>query len=118
MTTKDERIAAAAKSLGIPETHLKALSRTYEEAKGEVPQDDREEAADAILWSLGDKRGYEPGGFTQTLLLAWKRADEDNIARLCIAFPILAVAFDILFNEGKDGLAKWAGLTSRDEEKS
>lgn len=105
-----EQLAAAAKSLRVPVEHLTALTRTYEEAKEQGTTEERQQAARHILYACGDSRGFEPGGFTHTLLLAWKKADPSNRARLCLAFPVYAVAFDVQFEESNDGLAQWAGI--------
>jgi hypothetical protein len=78
-------------------------------------QHEREQAARDVLWSVRDKRGYQPGGFTETLLLAWGRADMDNKYRLAIAFPALGKAMYIVVNEGSDALAEWAGIGTSSE---
>lgn len=112
MPTKDmtDRVQEAAKLLRAPEAQCWALAATYDEAKEWGTPEDRAQAARHILWTKGDRRGYEPGGFTQTLILAWRRADPQNRARLILAFPIYGVAFDVEYEEGNDGLARWGGI--------
>lgn len=113
MSVSVERVAEAAALLRVPEDRAAALALTYEEAQGTYSQDEREQVARHLLWSAGSCHGYEPGGFTQSLLLAWGRADNLNSARLAIAFPIYADGKDVLTREGRDGLLKWAGIESR-----
>lgn len=112
--TFSKKLLEASRTLHVPLEQLTALAVTYEEAKTQGTPEDRAQEAHHILWALGDSRGLEPGYFTQKLLLAWGSADGANRARLCIGFPLMATAYDVLWNEGKDGLAAWAGLTSRE----
>lgn len=73
--------------------------------------DERQQAARHVLWTLGHREhGYEPGGFTSALLDAWGRADSSNQARLRIAFPVYAHALDVLKHRGVDALLEWAGI--------
>lgn len=110
MTTMLEKIAAAAKSLNVSVVDLTALAETYEEARTNGTPEERQQAARHILWSVGDSRGYEPGGFTISLMLAWKKADPANRARLGSAFPVYFMAYGVQYEEGNDGLAQWAGI--------
>ena len=103
-------IAAAAKLLNVPVELAGAMAYTYQESQGRYSADKREREARHVLWLRGEPRGYAPGGFTQSLLLTWQKADTGNRARLCVAFPILGDVFDVVQREGVDGLALWAGI--------
>lgn len=49
-----------------------------------------------VLWINGDTdAGWRPGGFTESLLNAWSRADSSNRERLSDAFPALGWAVNI-----------------------
>lgn len=82
--------------------HTEILTKVYAE---------RQEAAFPVLWHNGDQRGREPGSFISKLLDAWVRADLENDAKLCDAFPMLGAAVDISRTQGSDALARWAGLS-------
>lgn len=71
---------------------------------------DSQEAARHVLWHNGDPRGVQPGSFTEKILNAWSSADQENSARLALAFPLLATAVHISQTQGSDALAEWAGI--------
>lgn len=110
----DKRIAEAAMLLGFGNdtAEIAALARTYQERRGDYPAFQREEAARHLLWTKNDPRGYEPGGFTSALLLAWGKADHVNQGRLAIGFPVYADAMGVLNSQGADALLQWAGVTA------
>lgn len=61
------------------------------------------------LWVVGDPRGWEPGGFTASLLEALGKADRMNRARLWVSFPGLVQAVTLAQTEhGRNELAKFA----------
>lgn len=70
----------------------------------------RTEVARHVLWHNGDNRGQQPGSFTEKLLDAWVRADQQNAWRLRQAFPTLGYAVEISRTRGSDALAEWAGI--------
>ena len=58
-----------------------------------------------VLWHFGDREnGVPSGGFTETLLIAMGKADADNRFRMRVAFPSLAVPFQLVQDrlDGKD----------------
>jgi len=67
----------------------------------------KEQAYRHVAWVLGDHvNGYQPGGFTTALLSAWERADPQNNAKLCQAFPELGEAISIAKSYGTATLVK------------
>lgn len=112
MSVSFDAVRRASRLIGVPEDLVGALALTYEEAKGSYSQPEREQVARHLLWWDGDRsHGYQPGSFTDGLMMIWGRADSENKARLAIAFPVYADGKDILKIDGREGLLKWAGLT-------
>ena len=64
----------------------------------------KEQAYRHVLWTVGNPNGYEPGGFTRTLLEAWAHADYFNHVKLCVAFPELGEAIATLKYTGPESL--------------
>jgi len=62
------------------------------------------QAARHVLWTVSNPNGYEPGGFTRSLLEAWGHADYINDAKLSAAFPELGAAIAVLKRFGPDPL--------------
>ena len=111
---KITRAGNAAELLRVPIEITTALMNTYEEARGEYPAFEVEQAARHVLWMGGDRtNGYEPGGFIHSLLTAWGRADNENNARLRLAFPIYADCKDLMQSQGPSGLMEWAKISER-----
>ena len=77
---------------------------------GPYNDEEKEQAARHILWTVGDPRGYRPGSFTEKLLETWAQADVRNKAKLSRAFPSLGDALDVLWYEKTEGLVEWAGI--------
>lgn len=96
--------------LDVPADYLEAAVNTWLESGKIFNVADRQEAARHALWHVGDPEGYEPGSFTQGLLLTWGRADTQNQMRLRVAFPCLSAAIDLLAETGVEGLKKWAEI--------
>ena len=67
---------------------------------------ERERAFRHVLWTVGNPNGYEPGGFTKSLLEAWGRADYANDARLSQAFPVLGEAIRMMKDLGVESVVK------------
>lgn len=62
-----------------------------------------------LLWHFGRRDvGWEPGGFMEKLLSAWDTADNENYARLAMAFPDLHIAISISQGHGHEGLLAYA----------
>lgn len=63
------------------------------------------ETAAHVLWHFG-RGGYQPGSFTEALLLAFARADTQNRLRLGHAFPNYYEAMSLAqdYEEGIDTL--------------
>lgn len=83
---------------------------TTREAKTPEVDRERQEVARHVLWHNGDRRGAQPGSFTEKLLDAWARADGRNDMRLRTAFPLLGEAVQVSRTLGSDALAEWAGI--------
>lgn len=62
------------------------------------------ETAHHVLWHF-DRGGYQPGTFTEHLMVAVSAADPANQARLALGFPELVAAVQIAQNE-PDGIAQ------------
>lgn len=70
------------------------------------------EDARHALWAVGDPRGWQPGGFTETLISALGKADAQNRMRLWAGFPGLVQAMTLAQTEaGRHELA-WIGQGS------
>lgn len=52
-----------------------------------------------ILGHYGYAEGWQPGGFTTSLLSTWEKADSGNRARLHLAFPAMGLAVAIMGRE-------------------
>ena len=63
------------------------------------------QCAHHVLGYHHDPRGYQPGGFTTSLLDTWSRADHQNAARLASAFPVLGAVINVLRDRGLDDVA-------------
>lgn len=63
------------------------------------------EACRNLLWWHGDREyGWEPGGFTNALISAMVRADQENLFKLLVAFPHFTPGVMALQMEGIDRL--------------
>lgn len=61
-----------------------------------------------VLYWYGHPKGWSPGGFIETLMSAYTKADLTNKARFRLGFPELSEAMDLVNNQlgGLDKLAK------------
>lgn len=110
-TTPDPRwdqLLRLAAVYSIPPEAITALAITYDDAREEYTADRRREAANLILWRAGDHRGTPPGEFMHKLYLIFGAADGGNEARLAAAFPELAIARQLMQEQGADALIGWA----------
>ncbi|AWN07773.1 hypothetical protein HOT31_gp102 [Microbacterium phage Hendrix] len=95
----------------IPKEHLEALWFVAEEQAERHDPADVQEAARHALWARGDRvNGWEPGSFTESLMITWDRADTMNKVRLRTAFPLLTSAFELGRNGGDEAILAWGGI--------
>jgi hypothetical protein len=79
-------------------------------AREYVAQEERKAAARDILGFFHLNGGWQPGGFTTSLIDTHQRADSLNRIRLMLGFPVLGKALSVFHLEGEDALKEWAGL--------
>lgn len=107
----DEQLTKSARLLRVPREHLVAIWQTAEEGRDRAPLSHVQEAARHVLWHRGNReQGWEPGMFTQTLLLAIDRADTMNQIRIHVGFPLLSFAMNLGRREGDEAIIAWAKL--------
>jgi len=59
-----------------------------------------------VLWHFGLTGGWKPGGFAESLLVAWDKADVMNDLRLQNGFPELAEAITLVNRFGTAALTQ------------
>ena len=67
------------------------------------PSDDEKQAIHHVLYFYDAPGGYEPGSFTQHLMIAYSQADPQNKAKLRLGFPEIAWAMDMV-SQVPDGI--------------
>lgn len=60
--------------------------------------EEQKELGRMVLGYFGADGGYEPGGFTSTLLTAYSKADPQNRYRIRMGFPVHADMMDACMN--------------------
>lgn len=72
------------------------------------------ETASHVLWTFACVGGHRPGSFTEALLGAFAAADNDNEAKLALAYPAEAAAVR-LAKYDEDGIAKLQRIAAGDD---
>ena len=75
---------------------------------------DRQELGRQILGYYSYEGGYRPGGFLESLLTTWGKADMMNRSRLAVGFPELDVLLGKFMVMSPEEFGNW--LDSMDDE--
>jgi len=88
------------------------MKLTFEGLPGEGNDLDLPTVAGYVLWTMDSKqyRVKQPGSFFESLIVTACHADDENLARIGLGFPLVAHCVD-LYKNHDDGLDQLRELT-------